>query len=1453
MKLDRMLSMSLMANALLGALAVAQAEPVSSVMRNGAKWSAKTWTSRDLWDYHTYAKDGGEATLLHGSFGIDDDGRVNKLDMNVNGLTLSGLMIKEMTSPFYSANGYSINMCGALPYIGRNATSEFQIELPLVGDGTNILRKTGPGLIRFDAPVQSFGAFEIWDGIVSPSTNLVTNPAIVADGVPLVLRGGQVKFNSTASGGSPETTVGEIRLCPGSARVTVANGSTVTLGTLSREQGGIAVVSSANGIDKLGDTEKLLVSGRASDAAGELDGSIVTIDEATAPRPLDFVTYDETNGFKPAGAGTALASGVDVTGVADVSEATTISANTAATALRVRNGAQLTLDSAATLTVGDGVHPAGVLFQSSATDTAPGAVKGEGTLAFGDKEGVFWFSTASTDALSQYAFGTKVSGSAGVTFAGRKINNSVYLPRVTLSSDYTPEWTGPTHIAGLRMVAGTTEFPGDIWVDGNEEANSAQIRFELPQARTWTHPIHLSGIGISTAAADATLFFSSGENKTATIAGGVELLANSAITANARAMATFSSPITGPGGLSLSVGDPAAFIRFDATNTYSGATSIASPDNYATVIVGRHGTLGSGPVNILSGNLLFVDQEGAVISNSISGAGGILRFRDSTASLAGDIDVGILRLGNWTNTTSIAVKNLAAGEITAERAAKITALDANSVLTVGTNGAPSAISCKLEDGAGRLSLVKRGTNVVDVLGRKDYSGATTILAGTLRLQPSITNAADIAWWVDASDESTITVNGENRATKVASKNGNGVTFGQYQSGYGLPYYDGTTVNGLKALRYSCADITTNNTRSVGSWLVADKRVEQRTVIMAVKPRLKDLVGNTGVFGAGWRDMGTRLSKSNWNTTSGDSSYVSDGGFRQNGITYDSNYVEDQTTVVAMRHGTDILNGQYSSYSYFSPTLGGYATWGNAYDGYLGFNGEICEAIAFNRYLADDEVKIVENYLSMKWRGSTINADAPAMEELVEQNDLLPRTTDVEIFADATLDLNGVSQTIRSLSGQGRIVNSSAKPATLTVTDGITFRGIVGAGVTLVKGDGAASALELRVEEGAGFGATNGTVSVSPYVELPVTNNIAFWCDASYRPDETIQRDDDGGVTNWISRMGTVASMYFKEGHKYCVTKPTYSNECFNGLGAVKFSQGSCALFPRASCRLRTAFLVTKIGDKGAYLFGKEGTDLGFRGDLNGINMHGKFAFNPVGALFHVNGVDYTDAPIGTVPPPSATVLITGCSEDWQSDKDSYNANWMLGCNMNWNGNNQEMAEVIVYTRRLTAQEIARVEDYLMKKWCLKGGSVAGYESAFAEGSSIAAAGTGVVDAQGADLTLSELRCSGGAITNFSHLTVADSVTLDVVNGVVGELSIFGDVTFGKSANGYDIPVWVDDWNELDTSVPRQPAVRVKSADGVTPPSVQGKLHAAERMHNWALTGGGSSWNLSISGLRLIVR
>ena len=1415
------------------------AEPVSGVMRDGSEWTGHTWATRDLWDYHTYAKDGGEATLLANSHGP------YKLDMNVNGLALSGLMIDRLLSPLYSAKGYSINMCGASPYISKRTTDNFQIELPLVGDGTNVLRKTGPGLIRFDVPVQNFAAFEVWDGTVCPSTN-AASATIVSDGVPLVVRGGKVSFDKNA-------TVGELRLAPDTGSVTVKGGATATVGTLSREQGGVALVYSENGVDNLGDTEKLLVSGRASDAAGELDGSIATIDAKTAPRPLDFVTYDGTDGFKRAGAGTALASGVDVTGIADVDADTAVSANTAVTALRIKNGAQLTVGSGATLTVGDGTHPAGVLFQSSASDAKTGAVNGDGTLAFGDKEGVFWFSSGKSDSVRNYAFATKVAGSAGVTFAGRRLDGSDKTPHVTFASGYTPGWTGPTHIAGLRVVAGTAEFPGEVWVDGNDQANSAQLRFDMP--RTWTQRMHLSGIGLSANSGDATLFFDYTGNSFLTVdfLGGVELLSASAITANNKGIAQFKSPITGRGGLTLSVGHLGGFMSFDATNTYSGVTKFTSSDN-GSLIVNPGGTLGAGPVEIASGNLLFVDQTDSAITNAITGAG-ILRFRDSTASLSGEVDIGTLRLGNWTNTTEIAVRNLAAGEITAERTCKITAVDANSVLAVGTNGANSAVSCKLEDGSGALSLVKRGTNVVDILGRKSYTGSTTVKAGTLRLQNNITNCADVVWWVDASDESTVTTNGDGRVTKVASKNGNGVSFVQY-SNFGLPYYD-STVNEHKALRYACTDIVTkeDGTRADGSWLRGDKRVQQRTVVMVLKPRLTGISGNTGVFGAFGRDMGQRMTKGGWNSTWADasgSSYCTTGGFRQNGVKNDTTYYDDQASVVVMRQGTERLVGNYSANPEFNPALGGYTTWGEKNQGFLGFNGDICEAIAFNRYLPDDEVKLIENYLSEKWRGSTINADAPTMESLVEQSDLLPTTTDLEIYPGATFDLNGVSQTVKTLSGQGRIVNSSATPATLTVTDGVTFCGVVGAGVKLVKGDGTDAALELRVEDGATIDVANGAMSVAPYVDLPVTNNIGFWCDASYRPDETILRDEtDGGITNWICRMGAVSDFWFDPTYEYCKIKPTYSSSSFGGRGAVKFSSGKCALFPRRSCQLRTVFVVTKLGGSGLYVFGKSKYDLSIRANTGSFGVQGKHNLVPVGALVHVNGVDYTDRAV-TVPPTNP-LLVTACSETWQTDYSNFNTYWVLGCNMNNNGNNQEMAEMICYTNRLTAFEIARVEDYLMKKWGLKAGAVEAYDSVFADGASIAAEGDGVVDAQGAAVTLSTLAGSGGSITNFSHLTVTDSITLDVVNGVVDPLTIFGDVTFGTSANGYDIPVYVDDWRTLDASQRSQLAVSVQSADGETPPTVTGNLHSGEKMKNWALTRHGSYWNVSGAGFSILLR
>ena len=1442
------------------ALTIAQAYAdaagsLDGVFRSGSQWGNKYWTARDLWDYHRLVQNGGVAYLMMDSFGAG-----NKLDMNVDGLTLAGMQIETLTTPIYSANGYSLNMCGASPFIGRTATTEFNMELPLVGDGTNVLRKTGAGLIRFQEPVRDFAAFELWEGTCSP-TNISDNPAIAVAGVPIVLRGGRLRFDIAGS----EPTVDELRIGPGSGRVTVANGATVTLGALSREPGGTAVLTSDSGVTALGNTEKVLVSGRATDAVGQVDGSLVTLDEATASRPLDFLAYDGTTGFARAGAGTALVSGGNVAGIADVAEDTTISADTTVSALRIKEGAALTLDAGTTLTVGDGTHPAGVLFQGSATATKAGSITGDGTVAFGGQEGVFWFSsaTASTDNARRYTFNTKVSGTAGVTFAARRINNNDRIPLVTLPSGYTAGWTGPTHLAGLRLLAGTAAFPGDVWLDGNSEANSAQL---CPSNQTWAQRFHISGKGLSASTTDWTLYFAQG---TTTFTGGIDLLSPAAFYAYKQAIAEFDCPITGNGGLKLQVSDAGSYMRFNTTNTYEGATDFLS-DSFGTLLVPTGGTLGRGPVTLASCNLLFENQRDAVVSNDISGANGILRFRDSTVALPGKVDVGTLRLADYTNTTTIAVRDLTVKQITAERTSRVTALDADSVMTVGEDsGARSAISCRLEDGTGRLSLVKRGTNTVDVLGRKNYTGATVVKAGTLRLQSNFTNSADIVWWIDASDASTIDTDANQRVTTVRSKVPGGVTFGQYRSGYGLPYYDGTTVNGLGALKYTSIDVSENAnvTKADGSWLGANKRTQQRTVVMVARPRLEKTpngVGNLGIFGAAGRDMGMRLGKDGIGNAifhkgyveSEGASYCSQDGFRHNGVKNEWTYEHGEVFVLVMRQRTERLAGQYSAYSDFTPTIGGYATWStNEKAGWLSFNGEMCEVIAFDRYISDEEAKVLENALSLKWRGEAIHENVPTMEELVEQSDILPTATDLEIYADATFDLNGVSQTVKTLSGQGRIVNSSATPATLTVTGGITFRGTIGAGVTLLKGDGDAAALDHRVEAGAALGATNGTLAVSSYVELPVTNNIGFWCDASYRPDETILRDEDGGVTNWIPRMGTVPNFTFNPSAcKYCVIKPTYSASAHGGRGAVVFSKGQCALYPSANCNLRTVFLLTKNGLDGLYLFGRNGSDLSFRATGAALYLHGQYNFNPVGALFHINGVDYTDTGAFTVPIPSNPFLLTAVSETWQSDYGNYNTRWVLGCNMNNNAREQEMAEIICYTTRLTDEQIARVEDYLMKKWGLKEGGVKSYADVFAEGADISLGGTGVLDAQGAAVSVATLTGAGGSVTNFSQLTVTDSIVLDVVNGIVDPLSLYGNVTFGTAENGHDIPVYVDGWRTLDSAYPNHRAVSVLSADGgITPPTVTGSLHSGDDMKGWVLSSGGTTWSIVRNGMMLIFR
>ena len=134
---------------------------------------------------------------------------------------------------------------------------------------------------------------------------------------------------------------------------------------------------------------------------------------------------------------------------------------------------------------------------------------------------------------------------------------------------------------------------------------------------------------------------------------------------------------------------------------------------------------------------------------------------------------------------------------------------------------------------------------------------------------------------------------------------------------------------------------------------------------------------------------------------------------------------------------------------FRPALGGYFTT-HPQNPFRPYGGEYAEVIAYNRVLTDAERQKVEDYLARKWYSKDFYGTTE------QSASVLPESTALTIKTGGTLDLNGVSATVASLSGIGAITNSGAA-ATLTVTGESTFAGVVGGPVTLSLAGGASGA------------------------------------------------------------------------------------------------------------------------------------------------------------------------------------------------------------------------------------------------------------------------------------------------------------------------------------------------------------------------------------------------------------
>ncbi len=901
----------------------------------------------------------------------------------------------------------------------------------------------------------------------------------------------------------------------------------------------------------------------------------------------------------------------------------------------------------------------------------------------------------------------------------------------------------------------------------------------------------------------------------------------------------FNNEIYGRGGLSVKGDDRRQFVKFYGVNTFEGPVKGIGTAN---MIVYDNGAIGGSDISLEKDSMLYFETStGTAINGEVSGSG-VLGLHDAKVELKKKAEVGSLRL--YENSELTLNDDVRAGTVIADPVTAVSAAEGTSpTVKIGEDTGTSALTAELKDGVGMMNLHKVGSNTLEIAVQQTYTGKTTIQSGTLKLAPAFTNSSDVAYWFDASDASTIDLDSENKVTAWRAKNDADIVAA---SAYGpMPSVTGT-MNGLSTVTFN----SNSNYVNKAAFLKANKSFTQRVVFLVLKPQLpsRSNASNIGVFGINGLDCGLRGSIWGWNWDASGAAYNTTGKGRVYYTgTKDDSQPCNRPQIITLIHNKDNFGGQYSSFSDFIPTLGGYATWGNASNDYLSYSGDMSEVIAFKRLLTEDEMKCVENYLAQKWFNETVHED---VAEEGFKTDILPVATDLEICASSVLDLNGVDQTIKSLTGQGRIINSSSKPATLTVTDSTQFNGSIGNGVILRKADTGSNEFKVSVEEGGMLSIAGGGSVVNAFNENPVTNGMTLWLDASYKPDEMMLTNDVGRITNWICRAGASRRWVhnngsFKSGG-VAYTGPSYVAEGMNGKPSVLFEQTDNLYTSLKSSwedtsthgiKARTFFIVAEVlKSDGRYLFGPQSNDRGIRCIYSSETRANLYVFGR-SSLFHpgdrvrVNEKECygEDGEIHYVAPK---FCLAGTMQDSHSFANS-KRHWVLGCYFQapFRG---YISEVITYDRKLSEHEFLQVEDYLMNKWFRTDKTwEENYSTPFEAGSGISVEGGARLDLNGADTTLSTLTAGDGSIENYGSLTISDSIIIPVKGstgaGTIDMLTIAGNLVFGENAK-----VVIDDYLRLKTDC-RHNALKI---DG----TVTGDLSKTNIMHPaWGWNNDNGTW------------
>lgn len=314
-------------------------------------------------------------------------------------------------------------------------------------------------------------------------------------------------------------------------------------------------------------------------------------------------------------------------------------------------------------------------------------------------------------------------------------------------------------------------------------------------------------------------------------------------------------------------------------------------------------------------------------------------------------------------------------------------------LTVGANDATSTFAGSVTNSVGALTMVKTGSGRITLANPVSHSGGTIVQNGTLALPyrpaPASSPVTGMARWFDASASANVTTNATGKVTQWNDLSGNNA-HAVNATGTRLPLYAENTLNGLPTVKF---DSQYGN--DTGDYLKFTRDTAIRTVFSVFKGE-SFLLTDYSAYNF-HRPTDNDATINLW------ASYVSDyidvsgqtfvNAVSVNGSTYrmPTGANNGFNLVSVLASGPVIADGFNKDRTYHSGKQ------------------SHAEVLIYDRALTEEERVQVEGYLMSKWL-----PDFP----------IIPADTTLTVLSGGVLDLNGHSQEVATLKGNGSVSNGT---------------------------------------------------------------------------------------------------------------------------------------------------------------------------------------------------------------------------------------------------------------------------------------------------------------------------------------------------------------------------------------------------------------------------------------------